>query len=144
MRHFFWILSQFFSTERVHQSCAQPPTKRNRSLHMSPTDRVAQLYPHATGSLFIAFYERQGYSGGIHTWLQAGNKMYISIILYMIVGYLEYWTVSWHIPWQWDNNVRFRVLMTVDFIFAVLRIVTQCSLQGRYQTTRITSAIIRA
>jgi hypothetical protein len=34
---------------------------------MSPSDRVAQLYPQALGSLSVAFYDSQGYSGGILT-----------------------------------------------------------------------------
>jgi hypothetical protein len=40
---------------------------------MSPDDRVAQLYPQAPGSLFVTFYDSQGYGGGILTRLQAGN-----------------------------------------------------------------------
>jgi hypothetical protein len=36
---------------------------------MSPSDRVAQLYPQAPGSLFIAFYDSQGDGGGILTCL---------------------------------------------------------------------------
>jgi hypothetical protein len=63
----------------------------------------------------------------------------ISIILYMIEGYLKRWTVSRHISWQWDKNVRFRVLMTVDIKIAVLRVVTRYSLVGRHQTTWVTS-----
>jgi hypothetical protein len=34
---------------------------------MSPSDRVAQLYPYPPGSLFIDFYGSQGYGGGILT-----------------------------------------------------------------------------
>jgi hypothetical protein len=30
-----------------------------------PKNRVAQLYPQALGSLSVAFYDSQGYSGGI-------------------------------------------------------------------------------
>jgi hypothetical protein len=33
------------------------------SVSMSPSDRVAQLYPQAPGSLFVAFYDSQGYAG---------------------------------------------------------------------------------
>jgi hypothetical protein len=40
---------------------------------MSPTDRVAQLYPQATVSIFIAFYYSQGYGGGILTRLHTGG-----------------------------------------------------------------------
>jgi hypothetical protein len=32
---------------------------------MSPTDRVAQLYPQAPGSIFVAFYDSLGYGGCI-------------------------------------------------------------------------------
>jgi hypothetical protein len=31
---------------------------------MSPSDRVAQLYSQAPGSLFVAFYDSQGYGEG--------------------------------------------------------------------------------
>jgi hypothetical protein len=34
---------------------------------MSPSDRVTQLYPQAPGSLSVAFYDSQGYGGGIPT-----------------------------------------------------------------------------
>jgi hypothetical protein len=50
----------FFFTEQGRQPCVQPPTWRSRSLYLSPSDRVAQLYPQAPGSLFIAFYDSQG------------------------------------------------------------------------------------
>jgi hypothetical protein len=40
---------------------------------MSPSDRVAQLYPQAPGSLFVAFYDWQGYGGGTQTRLHAGE-----------------------------------------------------------------------
>jgi hypothetical protein len=39
---------------------------------MSPGDRVAQLHPQAPGSLFVAFYDSQGYGGGILTHLHTG------------------------------------------------------------------------
>jgi hypothetical protein len=34
---------------------------------ISPRSRVAQLYPQAVGSLFVASYDSQGYGGGIRT-----------------------------------------------------------------------------
>jgi hypothetical protein len=40
---------------------------------MPPSDRVAQLYPQAPGSLPVAFYDSQGYSGGILTRLHTGT-----------------------------------------------------------------------
>jgi hypothetical protein len=39
---------------------------------MSPSDRVAQLYPQAPGSLSVACYHSQGYGGGILTRLLMG------------------------------------------------------------------------
>jgi hypothetical protein len=43
---------------------------------ISPRNRVAQLYPQALGSLFVASYYSQGYGGGIRTRLHAGfNKL---------------------------------------------------------------------
>jgi hypothetical protein len=38
---------------------------------ISPRNRVAQLYPQALGSLFVASYDSQGYGGGIRTHLSA-------------------------------------------------------------------------
>jgi hypothetical protein len=43
---------------------------------ISPRNRVAQLYPQALGSLFIASYNSQGYGGGIRTRLY-GELHYI-------------------------------------------------------------------
>jgi hypothetical protein len=42
------------------------------SVFMSPSDRVAQVYPQALGSLSAAFYDSQGYGGGILTNLHTG------------------------------------------------------------------------
>jgi hypothetical protein len=42
---------------------------------MSPSDRVAQLYPQAPGSILIAFYDSQGYGGGIVTLLHTRNEI---------------------------------------------------------------------
>jgi hypothetical protein len=39
---------------------------------ISPRNRVAQLYPQALGSLFVASYDSQGYGGGIRTRLHTG------------------------------------------------------------------------
>jgi hypothetical protein len=40
---------------------------------ISPRNRVAQLYPQALGSPFVASYVSQGYGGGIRTRLHAGS-----------------------------------------------------------------------
>jgi hypothetical protein len=39
---------------------------------ISPRNRVARLYPHSLGSLFIVSYDSQGYGGGIRTRLHGG------------------------------------------------------------------------
>jgi hypothetical protein len=39
---------------------------------ISPGNVVVQLYPQALGSLFVASYDSQGYSGGIRTRLHVG------------------------------------------------------------------------
>jgi hypothetical protein len=41
---------------------------------MSPSDRVAQLYQQALSSLFVAFYDSQGYGGGILARLHTGKQ----------------------------------------------------------------------
>jgi hypothetical protein len=43
-------------------------------LLISPRNRVAQLYPRALSSLFVAFYESQGYGRGILTHLHTGHS----------------------------------------------------------------------
>jgi hypothetical protein len=40
---------------------------------MSSSDRVAQLYPQAQNFLFLAFYDSQGYDGGVLNRLHTGN-----------------------------------------------------------------------
>jgi hypothetical protein len=46
-----------------------PPTRRARFPYLSPRNRLAQLYPRALGSLFVASYDSQGCGGGIRTHL---------------------------------------------------------------------------
>jgi hypothetical protein len=38
-----------------------------------PRDKVAQLYPRALGSLYVASYDSQGYGGGILTRLNTSS-----------------------------------------------------------------------
>jgi hypothetical protein len=42
----------------------------------APGDRVAHLYPQAPASFFVAFYDSQGYGGGILTHLHTGRLKY--------------------------------------------------------------------
>jgi hypothetical protein len=46
--------------------------------------RVAQLYPYALCSLFIASYDLQGYGGGIRPRLHAGLSLLASVVLLII------------------------------------------------------------
>jgi hypothetical protein len=50
-------------------------------IFMSPRNRVAQLYPQALSSLFVASYYSQGYSGGIRT-----QRVRVSVILPLTVS----------------------------------------------------------
>jgi hypothetical protein len=43
------------------------------TVFISSRNRVAQLYPEALGSLFVAFYDSQGYGGGIRPRLHTGS-----------------------------------------------------------------------
>jgi hypothetical protein len=54
-------------TEQGRQPYVQPPTWRTMSSYLGPSDRVAQLYPQAPGTPFIAFYDSHGCGGGILT-----------------------------------------------------------------------------
>jgi hypothetical protein len=52
-----------------------PPTWKARSPYLyPPRKRVTQLYPQALGSIFVASYDSQGYSGVIRTRLQSGSN----------------------------------------------------------------------
>jgi hypothetical protein len=48
---------------------------------MSPSYKVAQLYPQAPGSIFVSLYVSQGYGGGILTRLHTGVKVKLSLCL---------------------------------------------------------------
>jgi hypothetical protein len=47
---------------------------------MSTCDTGAKLYPHALGSLFVAFYDSQGYGGGIRNRLHTGRRLISAMI----------------------------------------------------------------
>jgi hypothetical protein len=44
------------------------------AVFISPRKKVAQLYPQALGSLFVASYDSQGYGGRILTRLHTGSN----------------------------------------------------------------------
>jgi hypothetical protein len=70
-RSFLWS-----ETRRAHdhillsQIRDSPNMEGQVPIFISPRNRVAQLYPQALGSIFVASYDLQGYSGGIRTHLQ--------------------------------------------------------------------------
>jgi hypothetical protein len=65
----------FFFTEQCHQPCVKLPTWRTRSLYVcTSSDRVAQLYPQAPGSPFVAFCGSQSYGEGILARLHTGGE----------------------------------------------------------------------
>jgi hypothetical protein len=43
---------------------------------MFSSDKVVRLYPQATGFLFVAFYDSQGYGGGILSRLQKRSSFF--------------------------------------------------------------------
>jgi hypothetical protein len=47
---------------------------RGSPVFIFPRNRVAQLYPQALGSLFVASYDSQGYGGGIRPRLHTGGS----------------------------------------------------------------------
>jgi hypothetical protein len=49
-----------------------PNLEGQAPVFISARNRVAQLYPQALGSLFVASYDSQGYGGGIRIRLHAG------------------------------------------------------------------------
>jgi hypothetical protein len=61
------------SRVRVTISDSRPPNLEDQvPVFISPRNRVAQLYSQTLGSFFIAFYDSQGYGGGIRTGLHTG------------------------------------------------------------------------
>jgi hypothetical protein len=58
-----------------------PNLKGQVPVFKSPRNRVAQLHPRALGSLYVAYYASQGYSGGILTHLHMCILSNLSILL---------------------------------------------------------------
>jgi hypothetical protein len=57
--------SNFFHRARSSALRPTPNLEYQVSVLMLHSDRMAQLYPQVLGSLFVAFYDSQGYGGGI-------------------------------------------------------------------------------
>jgi hypothetical protein len=78
LNHFLFTSLDFTTVifYRAKSSALRPtPNLEDQSLaFISPSNKVAQLYPQALGSLFVAFYDSQGYGGGILTCLHVRKK----------------------------------------------------------------------
>jgi hypothetical protein len=71
---FFGFRNNVFSyTARSLALRPNPNLEDQVSVFMSPSDRVAQLYPKARGSPFVAFYDSEGHGGDILTLLHTGS-----------------------------------------------------------------------
>jgi hypothetical protein len=66
--HFSWFRNNniFY---RARSSALRPASNLENQVlvFMSPSDRVAQLYHRSPCSIFVAFYDSQGYGGGVRT-----------------------------------------------------------------------------
>jgi hypothetical protein len=58
------------------------PHCTNLKKNYIPTNRVAQLYPQALGSIFVTSYDSQGHGGGIRISLHRGRTQSKSKLLY--------------------------------------------------------------
>jgi hypothetical protein len=56
-----------------------PDIENQVSSYIFPSDRMTQLYPQELGSLFVNFYDSQGYKGDILT----PSHPYLSLAVYM-------------------------------------------------------------
>jgi hypothetical protein len=63
----------FFYRARSPALLPTPDLEYQVSIFMFASDRVAELYPEASASLFVTFYDLQGYNGGILTCLHMGH-----------------------------------------------------------------------
>jgi hypothetical protein len=57
------------------------PSEKTCPVFISIRNRVAQLYPQALGSLFVASYELQTYGGGIRARLHTGSELSVHFVL---------------------------------------------------------------
>jgi hypothetical protein len=84
---------------RDHSLLSQIRGSHNLEGHVpvfiSPRNRMAQLYPQALGSLFVAPYDSQGYGGGIRNHLHTSSSV---------------WTPAPYLSWL-SERVRVRVTL---------------------------------
>jgi hypothetical protein len=78
--HFFDFTTINCLQSKVISLASNPTLEGQIPVFMPSYDRVAQLYPQAPGSLFVVFYDSQGYSGDILTCFHIEKEAYISNI----------------------------------------------------------------
>jgi hypothetical protein len=84
---FLWTSQLYFYWAR--SSALRPALNLDDQVPVfkSPRNRAAQLYPQPPDSLFIAFYDLQGYGGGILTRLHMGSNAKIQRDLKLLSGF---------------------------------------------------------
>jgi hypothetical protein len=66
--HFFGFRKNYFLRKQGRQSCFQPPTWRTRSLYLCPpVTGWPSCTPQTPDSIFVSFYDSQGFGAGIPT-----------------------------------------------------------------------------
>jgi hypothetical protein len=88
------------------------------SVFMSPSDGVAQLYAQAPGSLFVIFYDSQGYSGGILTCLHM-DLVYYVVPIYLSAQTLIGWCLSL-CPGHKEIGEPWNIRIWLFFFFSVV------------------------
>jgi hypothetical protein len=68
-----WVPRDAWSYLALSDSRHPQPGGPSQRIYIPPRNRVGRLYPQALGSLSVACYDSQCYSGGIRTHLHAGN-----------------------------------------------------------------------
>jgi hypothetical protein len=71
--HVFGFCNSEFLQNKVVNLASKPKPGDQTSVCMTPSDRVAQLYPQAPRYLFVSFYDSQRYGGGILPRLHTGS-----------------------------------------------------------------------
>jgi hypothetical protein len=81
---------------------------------------VAQLYPRALGSLFIASYDSQGYGGGILTRLHTGPKQWYQVWMCYIPRNvyvkLSFISETWMYYMKWIIGSRPRITLDLTYV----------------------------
>jgi hypothetical protein len=94
-----------------------PNLKSQLPVFISPRNSVAQLYPRALGSLFVAPYNTQDYGGDILIRLHTGQKVKVKVMLRLSVS--QYVLVSWPL-WNLLPDIIFCLKVAVLSLWGTL------------------------